>query len=87
MARTLPVGRRRIAITYMKPKFYECGICGHYHPAGWNGDCREDANRFTQSDLDDKYGQNNRRHDGTDNWEEVPMPVLYESYLCKKLNV
>ncbi len=49
-----------------KPKFYECGICGHCHPAEWNGDCREDANRFTNQQLDDKYGQ--------DGWQEVPMP-------------
>lgn len=25
---------------------YECGCCSHYHPWNWNGDCREDANRF-----------------------------------------
>lgn len=49
------------------PKFYECGICGHCHPIEWNGDCREDANRFTNQQLDDKYGQNG--------WEEVPMPT------------
>src|SRR5688500_11101767 len=29
-----------------KPKCrvgYECGICSCYHPAAWDGDCREDA--------------------------------------------
>lgn len=25
---------------------YECGICECYHPWNWQGDCREDANRF-----------------------------------------
>ena len=25
---------------------YECGICDSLHPWGWDGDCREDANRF-----------------------------------------
>jgi len=50
----------------MKPIYYECGICGHYHPIEWNGDCRDDANRYTQSQLDDEYGQ--------EGWDEVPMP-------------
>lgn len=42
-------------------KYYSCGICGHYHKAEWNGDCREDAARFSLDDL-------------PDGWEEVPMP-------------
>lgn len=25
---------------------YECGICGCYHPWNWDGDCRDDANRY-----------------------------------------
>jgi hypothetical protein len=25
---------------------YECGICDCLHPWDWDGDCREDANRF-----------------------------------------
>ena len=25
---------------------YECGICSCWHPWEWNGDCREDANRY-----------------------------------------
>jgi len=45
------------------PQFYECGCCGHYHPVNWNGDCRDDANRFTWEDLDLKYGE--------DQWEEI----------------
>jgi len=25
---------------------YECGGCGAYHPVGFEGDCRDDSNRF-----------------------------------------
>lgn len=39
-----------------KPKYYACEICGHNHPWDWNGDCRDDANRFTDEQLDAKYG-------------------------------
>lgn len=38
------------------PRYYECGICGHNHPWDWDGDCRDDVNRFTDQDLDDKHG-------------------------------
>lgn len=47
------------------PSYYECGICGHYHPLEWNGDCRDDSNRFTQDELTEKHGMD---------WTEVPMP-------------
>lgn len=47
---------------------YECGICGHYHRAAWNGDCREDAERFTLDDINNLFG-----NEGS-GWEEVPMP-------------
>ena len=50
------------------PEFYDCGICGHWHRPEWNGDCREDANRFTTSYLEDTYGNEG------DGWTEVPMP-------------
>jgi len=50
----------------IKPQFYECGICGALHPANWNGDCRDDANRFHTEQLDAKYGESN--------WEEVETP-------------
>jgi len=36
--------------------FYECGICGHLHPWDWAGDCREDANRYTTSYVEDTFG-------------------------------
>lgn len=35
----------------MPRKFYECGICSCIHPWDWNGDCRDDANRFSLDDL------------------------------------
>lgn len=47
------------------PKYYRCGICECYHPADFNGDCRDDGNRFTADEIDAKHG---------DDWEEVPMP-------------
>lgn len=31
--------------------FYECGGCDHYHPLGWAGDCRDDAQRYTYDAL------------------------------------
>lgn len=49
------------------PKFYQCGICGWYHPADFNGDCRDDSQRFTSLDLDLKHGSTG--------WEEVDMPT------------
>lgn len=38
------------------PKYYECGICECIHPWDWNGDCRDDANRFACDELDAKHG-------------------------------
>ena len=26
--------------------FSECGVCGGWHPSGFDGDCRDDENRF-----------------------------------------
>jgi hypothetical protein len=46
-------------------KFYECGICSYYHSALWDGDCREDAARFTVEQLDEKFSC----------WLEVEMPL------------
>jgi hypothetical protein len=51
----------------MKPTdYYECGICGCYHPANWNRDCRDDENRFNVEELDAMHG--------AAGWREVPMP-------------
>lgn len=52
-------------------KFYECGICNSYHPAIWDGDCREDENRFSIDQIDALYGPYG--------WEEVPMPGTEET--------
>lgn len=50
-----------------RPEFYACGICGHCHPIAWDGDCRDDANRFTNAALDDLYS--------AEGWVEVEMPT------------
>lgn len=44
-----------------KPRYYECEICHYCHPWTWNNDCRDDDNRRTRDQLDDKHG-------GPDNW-------------------
>lgn len=49
------------------PQFYKCGICSCYHPATWDEDCRDDANRFYAGQLDEKYGEGG--------WVEVEMPA------------
>lgn len=49
------------------PKYYECGICGCWHPLDWDGDCRDDANRFAIDALDDMHGPLG--------WQEVDMPT------------
>ena len=33
--------------------FFECGICSQYHLIGWEGDCRDDKQRFSIGDLSD----------------------------------
>lgn len=54
-----------------RPAFYECGICGAWHSAEWNGDCREDDARFNAEDLDERYG--------TFGWKAVDMPGTDEA--------
>lgn len=49
-----------------RPAYYECGICGCYHSAQWNGDCRQDDARLNPQDLDERHGPAG--------WVEVPMP-------------
>ena len=49
----------------MKPTYYECGICSQLHPATWDGDCRDDTNRFNVEDLDALHGMSG--------WEEIDM--------------
>ena len=48
------------------PAYYDCGICGHYHAATWDGDCRQDDARHTMEWLDMCHGPAG--------WREVPMP-------------
>jgi hypothetical protein len=50
------------------PKFYECGICEHYHSVNFDGDCRDDAQRLTMEALDSEYGW--------DGWVEVDQEDL-----------
>jgi hypothetical protein len=54
------------------PQFYDCGCCGHYHPVNWDGDCRDDENRFAADELDERYGSD---------WEEVSQPGDFDSYI------
>lgn len=51
---------------YDRPTYYACGICEAYHPADWNGDCRDDNNRFWPDQLDARHGEHG--------WEEIDMP-------------
>lgn len=46
-----------------RPRFYQCGGCGHYHPFGFNGDCRNDEARHSAGELDVLWGP--------DGWVEV----------------
>lgn len=48
-------------------QYYLCEICECYHPADWDGDCRDNSARFAIDELDEKFGP--------DGWEEVDMPV------------
>lgn len=45
-------------MSYPPTIYYECEICGHNHPWEWNGDCRDDAYRFTDEQLDKMHGLN-----------------------------
>jgi hypothetical protein len=33
-------------------RFYECGCCGCYHLEEFDGDCRDDLNRYTLDQID-----------------------------------
>lgn len=45
----------------MRTIIYECGICGSYHPWDWDGDCREDANRYPgPEEYAEQHGLNER---------------------------
>jgi hypothetical protein len=36
--------------------YADCGCCDHYHPETFGGDCRDDSNRFTADELDERHG-------------------------------
>lgn len=47
-------------------QFYECGGCGHLHRQGFAGDCREDAERFTVTELEELHGPLGEKWDYAD---------------------
>jgi hypothetical protein len=55
----------------VRPRFYACGICGFWHAAEWDGDCRDDAARFTVGQLDILFPD--RNGDGWPDWREVDV--------------
>ena len=38
-------------------KFYECGCCGQYHKQGYEGDCRNDSERYSTEEVVDMIAQ------------------------------
>ena len=46
--------------------YVECWICGHYHPDGFLGDCRDNENRYDWERV--PAGSRIREYDKTD-WE------------------
>ena len=38
------------------PILYECGICDCLHPWEWDGDCRDDGNRYAD---EQEYAERN----------------------------
>lgn len=43
--------------------YIECDMCGHYHPLGFAGDCRDNANRLTQDQFYElEINQENERN-------------------------
>jgi len=49
----------------MAAEFFDCGGCGHWHPFGWGGDCRNDSMRYTTDRVEDVFG------DYGEGWIEV----------------
>lgn len=47
---------RRLERNGPKPRYYDCGCCGSWHPADWNGDCRDDEHRYAYDEIDAKHG-------------------------------
>lgn len=38
------------------PTYEECGCCDHLHRPEFNGDCRDDTERFTLAEIEDSHG-------------------------------
>lgn len=38
------------------PKYVECGCCDCYHRVEYTGNCRNDEERFSVDELDEKHG-------------------------------
>lgn len=58
-----PLLHGELKVEELRSAYYNCWSCGLWHPDGWDGDCRDDANRFSAWDLDNKHGMNE--------WDEV----------------
>ena len=58
--------------------FCECGCCGQLHPVNWQGDCRDDSNRYHPDELDAIYGEGK--------WTEVELSEVpdYYAYFFRK---
>lgn len=41
---------------FSRPIIYECGICNCFHPWEWEGDCRDDDNRFASDEYAERLG-------------------------------
>lgn len=37
-------------------QFVRCGTCDHIHLVSFEGDCRDNSNRFTDDELETVYG-------------------------------
>lgn len=50
------IARLDLAPAALRAAYVACGSCGHYHRAGFRGDCRDDSERFTADDLKALHG-------------------------------
>lgn len=56
-----------------RPVYYDCGICGSYHPSGYHGDCRNDLYRIDEPD--DLHGP--------DGWDAEPSDEAAQCPACE----
>lgn len=50
-----------------RPQYFDCGCCGQMHHVEFNGDCRNNEERFIAPELDSLHG--------VEGWDEVEQPV------------